>query len=167
MEVHLVRSFPVAASRLWEVAVEGYANSDTWDRSVHRARPVPDAKRVERVEHSAFVFETSFGQLTIQILDARRHGDGGVMVYTIVEGLPSVVRDGRSTWTISSDGPDKSTLNIDVDLKTNLVGTVLSPIMKKMFSRADTQMVDDLYDYLVTGTPSDAKQKAQAKRSER
>jgi hypothetical protein len=89
------------------------------------------------------------------------------MVYTIVEGLPGVVRDGRSTWTISSDGPDKSTLNIDVRLETNLVGTILSPIMKLFFGRADGQMVDDLYDYVVTGTPSDAKQKAKAKRSRR
>jgi hypothetical protein len=127
MEFHLTQSFPVAASRLWEVAVEKYADSETWDRSVHSGRPMSDAKQVEGVEHSATVFETNFGQLTVQILEARRHGDGGVMVYTIAEGLPSIVRDGRSTWSISSDGPDKATLNIDVVLDTNLIGTVVSP----------------------------------------
>jgi hypothetical protein len=165
MKVHITRSFPVSASRLWKVAVEGYADSETWDRSVHGSEVVPDAKPVDGVEHSAFEFETSFGQLTVQILDVRRDGEGGVMVYTITEGLPSVVREGRSTWTISSDGPERSTLNIDVVLMTNAVGTVLSPLLKMMFSRADGQMVDDLYDYLVTGAPSAAKKKAIAKRT--
>jgi hypothetical protein len=37
--------------------------------------------------------------------------------------------------------------------------------LEMMFSRADRQMVDDLYDYLVTGAPSDAKKKAIAKRT--
>lgn len=165
MKVHVTRSFPVAASRLWEVAVEQYGDSETWDRSVHGSRPVPDAQPVDGVEHSAFQFETSFGQLTVQMLDVRRDDEGGVMVYTITEGLPGVVRDGHSTWTISGDGPDRSTLNIDVVLMTNPVGTVLSPFLKLIFSRADGQMVDDLYDYLVTGAPSAAKRKAIAKHS--
>jgi hypothetical protein len=165
MKVHANRAFPVSASRLWKVAVEKYGDSETWDRSVHAARAVPDAKQVDGVEHSAFEFETSFGQLTVQILDVRRDGEGGVMVYTITEGLPGVVRDGHSTWTILGDGPERSTLNIDVVLMTNPLGTVLSPLLKIMFSRADGQMVDDLYDYLVTGAPSAAKKKAIAKRT--
>lgn len=165
MKVHVTRSFPVPASRLWEVAVEKYADSETWDRSVHGSRVVPDTKQVDGVEHSMVEFDTAFGQLTVQILGVRRSGEGGAMVYTIVEGLPGAIRDGNSTWTISSDGPERSMLNIDVLLMTNLVGTVLSPIMKMMFSRADKQTLDDLYDYLVTGAPSKAKKKAIAKRA--
>ena len=30
---------PVPTFRLWEVAVEGFADSETWDRSVHSGRP--------------------------------------------------------------------------------------------------------------------------------
>jgi hypothetical protein len=160
MKFHLTRSFPVPASRLWEVAVEGFADSETWDRSVHSATPVPDARQVEGVEHSAVVFETTFGRLTVEILDVRRDGDGGVMTYTIVEGLPGIVRDGRSIWTITSDGQDTSTLNIDVALETNAIGTIVSPILKLVIGRGDKQVVDDLYDYLVTGAPSKAKKKA-------
>ncbi len=165
MKLHLTQSFPVPASRLWEVAVENYPDSETWDRSVHSAIPVADARPVDGIDHSAFFFDTSFGQLTVQILDARRDGDGGVMTYTIAEGLPSMVRGGHSTWTIASDGPDKATLDIDVELTTNFMGTVVSPLLKMMFRRGDRQMIDDLYDYLVTGTPSVAKQKAQARRA--
>lgn len=165
MEFHLTHSFPVAASRLWEVAVEDYADSEKWDRSVHRGRPVPDAKRVDGIEHSAFAFDTSFGQLTVQILNVRRESDGGVMTYTITEGLPWMVRGGHSTWSISSDGPDNATLNIDVELTTNLVGTVMSPLLRMMFLRGDKQMIADLHDYLVTGAPSVAKQKADSKQA--
>lgn len=163
MEFHVAQSFPVPVSHLWRIAVEGYADSATWDRSVHSSRPLPEAKQIDGIEHSAFVFDTSFGELTVQIVDVRRGGEGGVMSYTIVEGLPRIVRGGLSTWTFSGDGPDMSSLNIDVELTTNVVGTLASPILKMMFSRADRQMVDDLYHYVVTGTPSDAKQKATSK----
>lgn len=163
MKFHLTRSFPVPVSRLWQVAVEEYANSGEWDRSVHSCQPVPDAKEIDGIDHSRFVFETSFGRLTVQILEARREGDGGVMAYTIVEGLPGIIREGRSVWAMSSAGPDKSTLNINVALATNFIGTVVSPILKMMFLRADKQMVDDLHDYLATGAPSAAKQRANAK----
>ena len=164
MKFHLTRSFPVPASRLWQVAVEEYADSGEWDRSVHSCQPVPDAKEIDGIDHSRFVFETSFGRLTVQILEASREGDGGVMSYTIADGLPGMIRDGRSVWTISSAGPDKSTLNINVELATNSIGLVVSPILKMIFLRGDKQLVDDLYDYLETGAPSEAKQKAIAKR---
>ena len=89
------------------------------------------------------------------------------MTYTITEGLPGIVSDGHSTWTVLSDGPDQSTLNIDVELEPNFLGTVVSPMLKMMFRRGDKQEIDDLYDYLVTGTPSAAKQKANAKQQNR
>ena len=167
MELHLTHSFPVAASRLWGVAVEQFGDSEKWDRSIHGGRAVSDAKPVDGIEQSAFVFDTAFGQLTVQILDVRRDGEGGVMVYTISEGLPFVVRDSRSTWTISSVGPDMSTLGIDVVLSTNVIGTVVSPLLRMMFRRGDKQMINDLHDYLVTSVPSVAKQKAVAKRAEK
>ena len=163
MKFHLTRSFPVPASRLWQVAVEEYADSSEWDRSVHSSQPVPGAKEIDGIDHSRFVLETSFGRLTVQILEARREQDGGVMSYTIVDGLPGIIRDGRSVWTMSSAGPHKSTLNIKVALATNFIGTVVSPILKMIFLRGDKQMVDDLYDYLVTGIPSAAKQRTTAK----
>jgi len=152
----------VPASRLWEVVVERYADAETWDRTIHIGRPVPDSKPVDRMEHSGWVWETTFGQLTVQIPEARREGDGGVMAYTIAEAyLPScatAAQPGRST----SEGPDEARLDIDVEIII-----VFSPMMKMMFGRADRQMVDDLYDYLVTGMPSAAKQKASAKRQRR
>lgn len=89
------------------------------------------------------------------------------LAYTIAEGLPGIVRDGLSTWTISSDGPENSRLNIDVDLETIFIGTFVSPILKMMFRRAGGQIIEDLYHYSVTGTPSEAKQKATAKRQGR
>jgi hypothetical protein len=164
MEFHLTHSFPIPAARLWGVVVDNYVNSAEWDRSVHRGSPVLDSNPIDGIEHSAWVWETTFGQLTVQILDVHREGEGGVMAYTISEGLPGIVQDGLSTWTISSDGPVNSRLNIDVDLTTNFIGTVVSPILRMMFRRADGQMIDDLYHYSVTGTPSKAKQKAIAKR---
>ena len=38
MELHVARSVPVAASRLWEVAVAGYSGSETWGRKCLRRR---------------------------------------------------------------------------------------------------------------------------------
>lgn len=165
MQFHLTHSFPVPASRVWEVAVEGFGDYETWDRSVHRGRPVPNSNPIDGIEHSAFLFDTAFGQLTFQILEIRRDGNGGVMRYTIAEGLPFVVRDGRAVWTISSAGSDQATLNIYVALNTNFLGTVASPFLKMMFRRGDKQLLEDMHDYLVTGTPSAAKLKAIAKRA--
>lgn len=163
MEVHLTQAFPVSASRLWDVAVTRYADSEVWDRSVHSSSIVPDGTQIDGVEHSRIAFDTSFGHLTVQILDVRREGVGGVMVYTIAEGLPSVIREGSSTWTITSDGPDRSVLTVDVVLTTTPMGTLVSPVMKAMFRRGDKQMIADLHAYLVTGEPSAAKRKAVAK----
>lgn len=56
----LSRSFPVSASRLWEVAVEEMADYPIWDRSVRSGAPVPDAKQVDGIEISAWVWETAF-----------------------------------------------------------------------------------------------------------
>jgi hypothetical protein len=167
LKFHLTHSFPVAASRLWQVAVEEYGDSEMWDRSVHSGRPVPDAKPVDGIDQSAFLFDTSFGQLTVQFLDVRRDGEGGVMAYTISDGLPSVVTGGRSTWTIRSVGPDESMLTIDVALTTNAIGTIVSPLLKMIFRRGDKQIISDLHSFLVTGTPSAAKQKATAKRADK
>jgi hypothetical protein len=41
MEMHVARPFPVAASRLWEVAVVGYGDSETWDRKCLRETGMP------------------------------------------------------------------------------------------------------------------------------
>ena len=45
--------------------------------------------------------------------------------------------------------------------------TETAPALRMMFRRADGQIIEDLYHYSVTGTPSEAKQKATAKRRSR
>lgn len=89
------------------------------------------------------------------------------MAYTAVEGLPGAIRNNRSTWSITSDGSDSSTLTIDLWAKTNFLGTSISPVLKAMLSRGNRQMIDSLCGYVVTGRPSQAKQKAAAKRPKR
>ena len=164
MKFHLTRAFPLPAAQLWNGAVEDFADAALWDRSVVGVEPVRRSRRAGGPQAAAYTFQTTFGAIRIEILEVRRDGDGGTMTYTIAEGLPAMVRTGRSIWTISSDGPDDSTFRIDVELLTNSVGTIMSPLLKPMLRRADRQVLDDLYAYLVTGEPSMAKQKADAKR---
>ena len=115
VKFHLTNSFPAPASRLWEVAVETLPTLQRGTGQFTVAGLCPTPIRLTALSTLRSSFETTCGQLTVQILNVHRDGNGGVMTYTISEGLPPIVRDGRSTWTISSAGPDKATLDIDVE----------------------------------------------------
>ena len=54
MKFHVSRSFPTPVARLWEVVVDRYADTATWDRSVHTGRPVPEFQPVDGIANSSY-----------------------------------------------------------------------------------------------------------------
>ncbi len=89
--------------------------------------------------------------------------------YEIIEGLPSIVKKGTNSWSLSTKEDNRTTLTMEMYFdNSSFIGTLMKPIMKFQMSRMAHLFLEEFKYYLEKGTPhprkfNTSKHKARAK----
>lgn len=150
------------AEKVWDVLGHQFHDAGTWASSIehsgpHEAGPVVgDAPFAQNGRACA----TSLGPFreTIQHYDERTMRFG----YT-AEGdkMPFFVKRLQNNWTVKPNGPNRSTVVMEMEAKLLPVfAQVMGPLMKRQFDKVLTETTDDLKYYLEHDRPSPRKVEA-------
>ena len=159
------------AERVWDVLAHQFYDADKWLSSIYHSGERASVPTVGDfpLHTGGRSCDTSLGLFreTIQHYDENERSFG----YS-AEGdkMPFFVKHLQNNWTVSSDGPNRSTVDMRLEAKLLPVfAQLMGPVMKRQFGKVTTEAVEELKYYVETGRPhkrkveSDRKQKAKAR----
>ena len=156
------------ADRVWEILDGEFAQVGHWastiDHSTSNLQIVPDAGGAAQGRVCAV---PGFGTTDERV--TRRDAASKSFAYSVSsEKLPGFVKGTEIGWSVQPGGPTSSVVRWEMTLHTSgIMGALAGPMMKMRFSGIADRTLDDLRMYALTGRPSDAKQKAMARRTTR
>ena len=153
------------AERVWDVLAHQFHDAAAWASAISHSGPRdagPLAGDAPFAQNGR-ACQTSLGPFreTIQHYDetARTYG------YT-AEGdkMPFFVKSLQNNWTVRPNGPNRSTVVMEMEARLLPVfAQLMGPIMKRQFDTVLTETTDDLKVYIETGRPSARKVEADRK----
>ena len=150
------------AAKVWDVLAHQFHDAGKWASSISHSGPRdagPLAGDAPFAQNGR-ACDTVLGPFreTIQHYDERAMRYG----YT-AEGdkMPFFVKSLQNNWTVEPNGPDRSTVVMEMEARLLPVfAQLMGPIMKRQFDTVLTETTDDLKVYVETGRPSRRKVEA-------
>ena len=156
------KTFPINASAdtVWTILGPNYTRVSDWASNVYVSAPRGGAPQVADAPVAGRTCETSLGPFAETLIaydEARRH----IAYVATSDKLPGFVRRLTNAWTVAPMGPNAShvTMELSADIAQPF-RPLMGWVMKRQFSTAITESVDDLRVYAETGEPSERKRKA-------
>ncbi|MBN8718445.1 MAG: SRPBCC family protein [Sediminibacterium magnilacihabitans] len=105
---------------------------------------------------------TTMGKLKEKIL--QYSSENHLISWQAVQGMPSMVKFAKNTWTLTSIEQNKTKVNMKMDIEVGgLMGFLMQPMMKMQMSSMGNTLTSDFKYYLEKGQPSPKKVKAMRK----
>ena len=145
----------------WELLGPRYGEACEWAPGVHGSALVGKTNAQGQPTHRACA--TDFGDIRERVTeyDPKNYS----LAYTVVEGFPGMIKEGKNRWSLRAVGPNQTELTMDMTIRTGgLMGTLMRPMMRGKLAKTADQAVAGFKEYLETGRPSRAKQKEAKKR---
>lgn len=146
------RTIEVAATpeHLWHILAEDYANVGLWARAVQSSAPNDAVAPLPGATVGGRVCTASIGAVTetISTYDSANH----VLAYTAkAKAMPFFVRNLSGVWRLGPNGDGTTvTLGFEADLMPPF-GTLMGWAMRRQFSTAIDDTLDDLKRFAETG----------------
>ncbi|MBT5855186.1 hypothetical protein HOH87_00950 [bacterium] len=136
---------------VWNVMGTQFADVHLWSSNFQDSKP-GGTQKFEGLAYSSRVTLTGRGE-TIQELDsfdATNHR----FSYHISKGIPSIVKTAVGIWALEPIGDIQSKLVLEFQMEPNgLLGTLLTPVIKKKFGKVASDIAEELKYYVENGTP--------------
>jgi hypothetical protein len=141
---------------VWEIMGNQFAQVHLWSTNFKDSKPGGIAK-FQGIDYSERITITERGE-TIQALDAfdtTTHS----LAYHISKGAPVIAKRASAVWSLTSEGPNKTTVVLAFDMETKgFLGFLMTPLIKKGMEKAALEIAEDLKHYVENGTPSPRKE---------
>ena len=74
--------------------------------------------------------------------------------YEITEGLPSMAKEGTSSWKLTTISTDKTNLMMEMNMDiSGFIGTIMKPLMKMKMGSMVNQLLEEFKYYVEKGSP--------------
>lgn len=158
MALQIANTFTVDthADRVWEVLADEFVDVANWVSGLRGSSPNPRATEVpDGAPAGGRVCEVpglGFTDERIIIFDPAQRRIG----YSVdAEKIPSFVTGMHNVWTLTPDGPDRTTVRQELRADVHgVLGTLMTPLLRLQFSRLLSTIREDLRSYAETGTVS-------------
>ena len=160
MDFHREITLDVPIDRAWQLLGPRFGQACEWAPGVHGSGIAAENDAGHPTQRAC---ATDFGDIKERITDY--DPDEYRLAYTVTEGFPGMIKEGRNRWQLHPAGRDKTRLTMDMTINTGGVfGTVMRPLMRMQLNKLATQAVEGFKTYVETGQPSAAKRKEADKR---
>lgn len=161
--MQIARTLHVEAplDKVWSILADDYASIGTWARAVQSSAPNPDTAPLQGAAVGGRVCTANIGAVTetITTFDVKHH----VLAYEArAKAMPFFVRGLKGRWSL--EPASRGTL-VDLAFEADLMppfGTLMSWPMKRQFSKAIDETLEDLKLYSETGAVHPEKAQALA-----
>lgn len=141
-------------SDTWQLLGPAFPDAYKWASAVNhsegKGKPFNGAACSERG------CATTIGQIKEKLLSYS--AEDYSLSYQLSEGLPSVVKYASNSWKLTPIGPDKTRLNIRMDIMLGgIIGIIMQPLMRIQLSNLGNNLIGDFKHYVEKGHPSPKK----------
>lgn len=150
--MQIARTLHVAAApdKVWHILAEDYANVGQWARAVQVSTPNTAVAPLPGATVGGRICTASIGEVTETICtyDAENH----VLAYDAkAKAMPFFVRNLSGRWTLAPEGEGTS---VDLSFVADLMppfGTLMGWAMRRQFTSAIDETLEDLKHFAETG----------------
>ena len=149
---------------VWRILSEEFDDVDNWASSVNHSEANDQATNTpEGAPAGRLCTVPGFG-ITDERMTRFNDAERSFAFSVEAEKIPSFFRNMESAWSVEPIGPGRSRVTTKVSGNaTGVMGALVSPMMKRKFKNTIDTVYEDLKVYAETGSPSDAKHKADEK----
>ncbi|GGB94872.1 SRPBCC family protein [Cellulomonas carbonis] len=169
MRITRTRQIDAPADAVWRVVGPGFADVGAWASEVVRSAAVQSVGRPDAVPRGApcagracSVTTPGFDGVREELLD---YDDERMsLTYRAGGGTPGVVREARSTWSVTRLGPDRCLASMTTQVELAGAGRLAGPVLAYLTHRLGRRTLADLDHHVTTGRPSPRKRRAGRRR---
>ena len=143
-------------SEVWEVLANQFGEIDKWASIISKSEVSGPA--IDGTDYSIRTTMTAKGETKQQLTSFEP--DKHSISYKSISGTPPIVKQVFAEWTLNKKGENSTALSLDFKANLNVIGAILSPIVKVKFGKVGDILLDDLTHYIENGKPSSNKMKS-------
>lgn len=150
-KIHVKRELIINknSDEIWEVVGKKFGDVHLWSSNFKDSKPGGD-KQFEGIDYSYRATLTDRGE-TIQLLDAF-DAKNYSLAYHITKGMPGIAKSASGLWSLKPIKSNQTTVVIEFEMEVkNLLGYLLSPLVKLKIGKAAEEIAEELKYYMETG----------------
>jgi hypothetical protein len=137
------------SDEVWNVMGLQFGQVHLWSSNFSDSKPGGE-KKFDGIEYSERITTTERGE-TIQVLD-KFDSESHSLSYHITIGMPGIAKSASGAWSLKRNANNETMLIIAFDMEVkNLVGYLLSPIIKTKIAKSAQEIAEELKHYVENG----------------
>jgi len=144
--------------KCWDVLGKDFANAHKWASAIKHSEGSGDSFNGASCSTRGCDIK-GMGALKEKLLNYSDNTHS--LKYEIIEGLPTMVKKGTNSWSLTSIDSDKTKLTMHKDMDiSGFLGTIMKPMIKMQMGSMGNQFLEEFKYYVEEGNPHPRKLKA-------